>query len=74
MKKVRCRLFSATLIWLMEVNVNSPDNYACRWRREPSVDLGDSAPLVPPATDQGSNSQEASQDVPPKTSQWEVRI
>ena len=54
MKKVRCRLFSATLIWLMEVNVNSPDNYACRWRREPSVDLGDSAPLVPPATDQGS--------------------
>jgi excisionase family DNA binding protein len=33
MKRVRCRLFSATFV--MEANVNSPDNYARCRRREP---------------------------------------
>jgi hypothetical protein len=39
-----------------------------------AVDPGDMAAPTPPAADQGSNSDETSQDAPPKTSQWEARI
>jgi hypothetical protein len=39
-----------------------------------AVDRGDMAAPTPPAADQGSNSDETSQDAPPKTSQWEARI
>ena len=39
-----------------------------------AVDPGDMAAPTPPAADRGSNSDETSQDAPPKTSQWEARI
>jgi hypothetical protein len=39
-----------------------------------AVDPGDTAAPTPPAADRGNNSDEISQDAPPKISQWEARI